>query len=274
MRIEVLVPSRDREQSMQAVLVSLHALSSGEHNVRYTVLCDDDDVATRATALTLQGLDVRVISAPRALINKRENEIIMASDAEAFMPWADDLFALTPAWDEVIASIITKADIPAFSWQEAQDPKNHTAIVLTRKWVRAAGRFFPEHFPFWFADTWLKEVFWLSYGQEMPLVEHLRFSHKREPTTNMHDLGFWFRVFAATRGERVEDAKRIAAAYGLPPIPHDKIIPLFERADRLQMERVPQFELIFGAGKTAPSAAYLEAKAKAEKLLQPMEAAA
>jgi hypothetical protein len=252
---------------MQAVLVSLHALSSGEHNIRYTVLCDDDDVATRATALTLQGLDTRVVSAPRALINKRENEIIAASDADAFMPWADDLFALTPGWDSIVAQVIDKAKVPAFSWTEVQDPRNHTAIVLSRKWTRAAGRFFPEHFPFWFADTWLKEVFGFVYGQDMPIVEQLKFSHKREPTGNMHDLGFWFDVFAHTRGERIEEARRIALAYGLPFVKRPDLVATFEYADRLQAARVPQYEMLFGANRAAPSEAYLEAKARAEEMM-------
>lgn len=267
MRIEVLVPSRHREQSMQAVLVSLHNLASGEHNVRYTVLCDDDDVATRATALTLQGLDVRVMSAPRGLVNKRENEVIAASDADAFMPWADDLFCLTPAWDAIVANVIEKSKIPAFSWQEVQDPRNHTAIVLARKWVRAVGHFFPEHFPFWFADTWLKEVFGYVYGQDMPIVEHLRFSHKRAPTINMHDLEFWFKVFAHTRPERIEEARRVAAVCDIPFVKRPDLTAIFERADAWQLQRVPQYEVIFGSDREPPSAAYLEAKEKAEKMM-------
>lgn len=267
MRIDVLVPSREREQSLQAVLVSLHALSSGAHDVRYVVVCDDDDIATKAVAMTISGMDIRVDAAPRAMIHKRENALIAKSDADVFMPWADDLFCLSPSWDEIIANIVTKAKLPAFSWQEVQDPKNHTAIVLTKEWVKAAGRFYPEYFPFWFADTWMKEVFAFVYGQDMPIVEHLRFSHKRAPTINMHDLAFWFKVFAHTRPERIEEARRVAAVCDIPFVKRPDLTAIFERADAWQLQRVPQYEVIFGSDREPPSAAYLEAKEKAEKMM-------
>jgi hypothetical protein len=265
MRIHVLVPSRGREQSLQAVLVSLFSLSSGVNDVEYTVICDDDDISTRSTAMTLRGLDVSVKCGPRRLIHKTENEIVTKSEADVFMPWADDLFCVTPHWDEMLRKVVEQ--VPAFSWQEVQDPKNHTAIVLEKKWVQAVGRFYPEHFPFWFADTWMKEVFAFVYGEDMPIVQPLRFSHKREPTLNMHDLEFWFKVFAATRYERIQESKKVCAAYGRTWVARPEFVTLFEKQDQMQLERVPQYELAFGANQKEPSQMYLEAKAKAERFL-------
>lgn len=264
MKLDVLIPSRGREQSMQAVLLSLNAMESGANEVRYTVLCDDDDSVTKATALTLRDMNVRVVSAQRTLVNARENAIISASDADAFMPWADDLFCLAAHWDEIARRVLEK--VPGFSWQEVQDPQNHTAIVLSRAWVKAAGRFFPEHFPFWFADTWLKEVFGFVYGTNMPIVDYLQFSHKRTPTQQMRDLAFWFRVFALTRLERIEEARRVAKACGVDWQDRPNLIDLFEKGDAMQLERVPQYEAAFGANRTEPSDAYLAAKAKADGL--------
>ena len=268
MKLDVLIPSRGRAQSLQAVLVSMDALSTGEHDVRYVVLCDEDDPAgTSTVASRIQGINLKVIQGPRRLVNAWENEIIAASDADAFMPWADDLYCLSPGWDQIIKRVLEK--VPAFSWQEIQDPQNHTAIVLDAKWVRTVGKFFPEHFPFWFSDTWLKEVFGFAYGANMPIVEALQFSHNRTPTLNMRDLEFWFRVFAATRGERISEAQRIVLAYDLKWKDPAPLLALFEQGDAMQLDRVPQYERAFGANKGEPSAAYLEAKAKAEKLLAP-----
>ena len=162
--------------------------------------------------------------------------------------------------------------VPAFSWHEIQDPENHTTICLSRAWVQASGHFFAEHFPFWFADTWLKEVYGFVYGSDMPIIEQMKVSHKRAPTQNMHDLEFWFRVFAQTRGERIEEAKRIAKAIGAPWHDRPALVALFEQGDALQIERVPQYEAFYKAGSSAPSAAYLEAKAKAEKLFNVRDA--
>lgn len=265
MKLDVLIPSRGRAQSLQAVIVGMDALTSGEHDVRYVVLCDSDDPVTAAVVSGIDGIKIDVAMGPRRLINAWENEIIAASDADAFMPWADDLFCLAPAWDEIVRRVLEK--VPAFSWQEIQDQKNHTAIVAEAKWVKAAGKFFPEHFPFWFADTWLKEVFGFVYGMNMPIIEALQFSHKRTPTLNMRDLDFWFRVFAQTRGERIAEAERIVSAYGLQWKEPSALLALFERGDAMQLERVPQYERAFGADQGEPSATYMIAKAKAERLL-------
>ena len=83
----------------------------------------------------------------------------------------------------------------------------------------------------------------------------------------MRDLDFWFRVFAATRGERIEEAKRVADAYGLPMRDPSMIVEMFEKGDAMQLERVALYEAAFGANREAPSAAYIEAKSRAERLL-------
>lgn len=268
MKIAVLVPSRGREQSLRTVLGSLFYLQSGQHEVEYVVLSDEDDVGTKAAVQSLTGINVRIEMAPRKLVPVRVNAWIKDSDADVFMQWADDLIPLAAEWDDITANLFEKSKVPAFSWQEVQDPKNHTCIVLSKEWVKATGRFYPEHFPFWFGDTWMKEIFLMAFHQEMPIVEYLRFSHKREATMQMRDLAFWFRVFARTREERVEEAKVIAKAYGRAWRDVPELMDLFRLADKLQLDKVPQFEAAFGANRGEPSALYLEAKYKAECLFK------
>lgn len=260
MKLEVVIPSRGRLRSLNAVLASLQALESGRHHVVYTVLADEDDAPTHS----VEGAQVIVGS---GLVNARTNAYIQKSDADAFMPWADDLYPLAHLWDELISFGITKT--PAFAWREMQDPENHTAIVLTRAWVDAVGRFFPEHFPFWFSDTWLKEVFGFLYGRNMAIIEQLSFSHRRTPTQGMRDLAFWFRVFARTRGERIAESRRIAEALGIVWESRPALQIMFEQADELQLRKVPEYEKAFGADRGEPTPAYLEAKAKAERFFNP-----
>lgn len=271
MKIDVIIPSRGREQRLFAGIVNLHALQSGQHDVRYTVLCDLDDPQTAATAKRIRDIPVRVLESERRAVNEWENEVIAQSDADAFMPWPDDYVCLAHGWDEAVAFVLGK--VPAFSWQEIQDPQNHTTIVLARKWVKAAGRFFTEHFPFWFADTWLKEVYGFVYGQNMPIIEQLQVSHKRSPTQNMHDLEFWFRVFAATRPERIAEAQRIARAFDVPWVERPHIVKMLEEADAMQLSKVPVYEAVFGAGAKPKSDAYRAAKARAEQQFQMLETA-
>lgn len=262
MKIHVLIPSKGRPQSLEAVIGTLRGLATGAHEVRYTVLADDGDASTKDAAEHV-GAELVIGS---GLVNARTNALVQTSDADAFMPWADDLYAVAPEWDEIVRLALEK--VPAFSWRELQDPQNHTAIVLSRKWVESAGRFFPEHFPFWFSDTWLKEVYGFVFGQNMAIVEQLSFSHKRTPTHGMRDLAFWFEVFAATRGERIAEAKRIAVALGRAWQDRPELVRLFEAGDEKQLENVPRYEVAFGAKAGEPGAAYLEALKRAQALLR------
>ena len=285
MHIAVIIPSRGRALSLKGVLVALHSLASGLNRISYTILADKDDPDTawyiedvremvEGAPGALTGDTLTIIQDENRLINVRENEIAPALRADAYMPWADDLFPMAQNWDSIIQYAIEEANVPAFSWQEANDPDNHTAIVISRKWYEATGRLFPDYFPFWFADTWMKEVFHFAFGAQMPIVEQLLFGGKRGKTGNMHDLAFWFRVFAETRDERIEDARKVCKAMAMSMPDHTEVEALFERGDQMQLRAVPRYEQAFGAGSTAPSAYYKEAKARAERLFpQLMEAA-
>lgn len=285
MHIAVIIPSRGRPLSLKAVMVALQALSSGKHRISYTVLADRDDPDTawyiedvrdtiEGTKDAPTGDTLTIIQDENRLINIRENEIAPTLRADAYMPWADDLFPMAQNWDEIIAYAIEQANVPAFSWQEANDPTNHTAIVISKVWYEATGRLFPDYFPFWFADTWMKEVFQFAFGAQMPIIEQLAFGGKRGTTGNMHDLGFWFRVFAETRDERIEDARKICKAMELSMPNTKEAEELFAKADMMQLRAVPRYELQFGAGTKPPTEFYREAKARAEKAFpQLMEAA-
>lgn len=284
MHIAVIIPSRSRSLSLKAVLVALHSLASGRHKVSYTILADKDDhdtfYAAEEVRTVLEGTQAHptgntltVIVDDNRLINVRENEVAAILRADAFMPWADDIFPMAQNWDVAIDYIITQANVPAFSWQEANDPNNHTAIVIGKKWYEATGRLFPEYFPFWFSDTWMKEVFQFAFGAGMPIVEQLKFGGKRGKTGNMHDLAFWFRVFGETRDERLEDAKKICSSMSLSMPDPTEAVKAFESIDHAQLRAVPRYEVAF-ASTRAPSEFYKEAKAKAESLFpQLLEAA-
>lgn len=284
MNIAVIIPSRGRVLSLKSVLVALQSLASGRHKISYTILADKDDPETSYAAEEVRpflegtqahptGNILTVIVDENRLINARENEVAPILRADAYMPWADDIFPMAQNWDVAIDYILTQANVPAFSWQEANDPNNHTAIVIGKTWYEATGRLFPEYFPFWFSDTWMKEVFQFAFGAGMPIVEQLGFGGKRGKTGNMHDLAFWFRVFGETRDERLEDARKICARMGLAMPDPTETVKAFESIDHAQLRAVPRYEAQFVSGKP-PSEFYKEAKAKAETLFpQLMEAA-
>lgn len=271
MKITVGLPSRNRPAGLLAVLTAFNALATGTHEITYAVILDDDDYVTleqfahwEKSGMLPTG--VRLFVAPRErTVNARFNDAVKACPAEVYSQACDDAFPLAFHWDKLIAG--AAGMLPAFNWQECNDPTNATYPVLTDKWVQAVGRFYPEYFPFWFADTWIAEVFNLAFAKPIAVVNQLQMGGKRGQTQGMRDLAFWFEFFAATRVERIAEAHRVARAYGFSfDAERDRKNQLAQmRAwDDFQRGRVPAYEAAFKANLGEPSAGYKAAKFHAE----------
>ena len=204
----------------------------------------------------------KFIGARDKTVNARFNEAIAACPASMYIQACDDAYPLAFQWDRLIAGA---AQMPAFSWQECNDPSNATYLVLSDKWVQAVGRFYPEYFPFWFADTWLAEVYALAFAKPIGVVNQLQMGGKRGSTQGMRELAFWFEFFAATRGERVREATQIAKAYGfsLNMAERQEQLRAMEAGDKYQLGRVSMYEQAFKANLGVPSPVYEAAKFKA-----------
>lgn len=272
MKITVVLPSRNRPAWMLSVLTSLHGLSTGNHEITYAVLVDEDDEATVSDLKTwcdkgrLPGV-VPMVGGGK-LINARFNDACRAYPADWYIQMCDDAFPLTQNWDELVYGA---KSMPAYCWQDINDPGNHTYPTMGSKWFDAVGRFYPEYFPFWFADTWIAEVFALAFGQAMPIVKQLQIGGKRGTTTGMRELEFWFRFFAVTRGERIEEAKKIAEAWERPlEVEKDRIEQLaqMEATDLYQLKRIALYEQTYGANKGPESEIYKAAEAKAKAWIE------
>lgn len=243
MKIDVIVPSRGHPLRLMAVLTCFDALATGENDITYRVICDMDDPLTFKVADTLPfKVAMHAGSGP---LSKRMNEAAKEGGADLVTGAADDTFPLAQHWDGLL-TIGAEQNVPAFSWQEVNDPTNTTMVVFGRKWLDAVGRMLPEYFPFWFGDTWVAEVFELAFCKPLPIVANLPWGGKRGKTSGMRDLKFWFEFFAATRVERVAEARAVCFAYGIPYEAPDDMIVDMERRDAEQIAKVPQYEEWFG----------------------------
>lgn len=264
MKIDVILPSRGNALRLVSVLTCFDALASGNHEVTYHVVCDMDDTLTwKMLSKVSLKIAVHVGSGELA---PRLNEAAMQSTADMVTCAADDTFPLAQHWDMVIEAGAQEG-VPAFSWQEVNDPTNHTLLVFTRKWLEAIGCMTPEYFPFWFGDTWVAEVFELAFHQPMPIVSTLPWGGKRGKTKGMRDLEFWFKFFAATRVERLTQARAACFAFGGEFEYNDAMITDMVRRDMEQLTRVPQYNEWFGADVGDPSERYVTMKAFADQHL-------
>lgn len=271
MKITVGLPSRNRPAGLLSVLTAFNALATGAHDIAYAVILDDDDYVTleQSEHWLKSGMlpnSVHFLPGARTrTVNARFNDAIAKFPADVYMQACDDAFPLAFHWDKLVAGAIEQ--IPAFSWQECNDPANATYLVISERWREAVGRFYPEYFPFWFADTWIAEVFNLAFAKPIAVVNQLQFGGKRGQTQGMRELRFWFDFFAATRVERIAEAERLAKAFGFSlNARRDRAEALqrMEQGDDYQRTRVPDYEAAFRANLGEPSEAYKAAKVRAE----------
>ncbi len=271
MRITIGLPSRNRPAGLLSVLTALDKLSSGAHDIAYGVLMDDDDYVTleqfeqwKKAGMLPENVTEFVGPRDRTL-NARMNDVYRDLPAELYSQVADDQFPMSLHWDKMFQAC---AKMPAFAWTEATDAENATFLVVSHAWFKVTGRYTVEYFPFWFADTWLAEVYRLAFGMPLSVINQLLMGHgRRGATQGMRDLKFWFEFFAATRAERIDEAQRIADAWQQNVAvltDRQQELALMREGDAFQLSRVPQFEAAFHANLGEPSPMYLAAKARAE----------
>ena len=275
MKITVPLFSRNRPASMLAVLTAMDALATGQNEIVYPLIVDEDDERT------IQRLDDWISDCPEVakrvhpligkrakVLNARMNEAALAYPADAYFFCPDDGFPLEQHWDRIFMAAHVQG-LPAWCWQEKNDPGNPTFICVHQKWIDAIGHVFPEYFPYWFADTWIAEVHLLCFGKPIPIVNQLGMGGKRGTTQGMRDLGFWFKFFAHTRTERMEEAKKLGRAHGFTVHEHERLhfLEQLGENDARQLAAVPHYEKLFDANAAPASATYLEAKARAGEMM-------
>lgn len=274
MKISVICASRERPVSLMGSIKALHMLESGANEVAYGIVCDEDDKGSQMAAdLLAADLDreVKIFCEPRDIVARRINKAAREMPADLYLPYADDCFCLTPTWDQMCERIAAK--VPAFSWTEFGDPQNVTMLMVNHKWVETVGYLLSEHFPFWFADTWIQEQYAFATGTPIGLVRQLIFAGRRGKTKQLNDVKFWFEFFAAKRPERIEEGRKLRKALGYEHIEESAMqgfIEAFQMRDKGQMENSPKYEEWFHSGEPK-SAAYLEAKQRAEHFMQEVQ---
>lgn len=275
MKISVICASRQRPISLIGAIKNLDMLESGTNEIAYGIVIDDDDASSLQAAELLQAdldREVRIFNSPRDLVARKINQAAREMPADLYLPYADDCFCLSPLWDQVSERIASdrKWKAHAFSWTEYGDPQNVTMLMLTHKWVETLGYVLSEHFPFWFADTWIQEQYTYSVGAPIGIVRQLMFAGRRGKTKQLNDVRFWFEFFAAKRPERLEEAKKLRAAFGYEeadPKSLEGFTAAFEERDRGQIEASPKYESWFHSGEPK-SPAYQEAYERARWFME------
>ncbi len=272
MKITVILPTRGRAIQMVAALNSFKSQESGKHEVVYGVACDVDDQATIGTCQILQArmplcYDVQ----PRTpSLGGRVNRLAELMPADVYCSTADDVLCMSKDWDESIAKEYEKNDAGVYWWTMFHKEYALYAIV-SEKWRKATGRIFTEHFPYWFDDIWLLELWILSSETPFQYIE-AKIADCPKATTRMRDLAFWHDFWHYTRPARIKEAKEIAAKLGWPePKTADILATVIGRPVPEFVDNMAKIEAHQG-DKGPPSIEYIKAKSKAQEIMgQPQD---
>lgn len=277
MKISVCILSRSHPDALIGVIMGLWRLRSERHEITFDVGVDEDDEPTRralAFANEIPPENLLIRNGPRPVTRGEvENELLARSvGADIVTLMTDRTFCITPAWDEVLARAVSeeKYNNRLFWWSCPQD--NVCAIPIIRKsWLEASNyRWSPEIFPFWFDDTWNQHVDLLIHG--MPSQKVLAsFAGQRGKTTRGREFGFWLDVFNQTLPLRVQQAKEMAAKFGVEWQERRDVLVYLESYAKTMTAGIEQLEETYG-DKRDPGPEYAVAKERAVKLLAEMAA--
>lgn len=270
MKINVLIPTRGRPLQLAAALYSLFFCASDKHEVQFCVACDDDDEPTKLALRELRQshLPVFVRFGPRPeTLGSVANDLAAHWPADVYQIFADDLMCITHGWDEILAQAVTNTPHGVF-WMKSAKEQRSLVPAVTEKWRAAAGGIFTEHFPFWFDDLWLEEL-WVMATDEAPMELETLVVDRPSSTHRMRELDFWAGFYYSMRQERIRHGREIAMALGFAtPVIGDEFARRMNAYPPLNKSDAAKIEASNKAETGEPSERYMRVKERAENLMR------
>lgn len=297
----ILLMARDAWHTIGG-LVQAFANSAGDPNlICFGIGVDEDDTRTQEAVRRIAdegkyqvALFVHEGGRPKrwgACINFMARHPVM--DCEWYHVVNDDNYPLAFKWDQHCAAMRRAyPEHDLFAWcpePSNLDPATQLPLyaadylMVSRRWLDAAGEIFPERYPFWFMDFSLGQVHYLVTGRRIRSMRRCDnagplqlLARKTGATKRFRDYEFWRDYFVALEPERIALARRICKALGIEGhITHKARALLWEET------RATLFDDPNMAGRIArlsdpspPDARYLEAKAEAEAHMAQLREAA
>jgi hypothetical protein len=260
MDFHVIMPSKRNPTGLISVTKCLQDTSIGMYPIKYTWVLDNDDETLNLLEVHSKILNVDMkIESPNQNLYARINKLADEEDCELTAIINDDVHPLTQHWD-YLASMINS---PVFSWKELNNPTSGNYPFFNRTWREACGYCFCDKFPFWFADSWLGEVFMMSTDCILPIIDALVLGGKRNPTRGLANLKFWFEFYQATRPLRIKEAEEIKGENIA-----DHFVKIWEQCDNVNLQRCEEYGQYHEEKIPTTSPRHAIAKAAAEKWMK------
>lgn len=267
MKIAILIPSRNRPCLLSSVITALHEMESGNNEVTYLVGYDADDELTPAAVKDIKYCEYLEMPGEAITIGCIWNWLAHDISADIYSCMIDDAFPISPHWDKEMVAMAKSYD--AFSWYEVSAPQNCGYPTYTKVWLDKVGYIVPEHFPFWFMDTWFQEMTCFITCKPVPVSQRMALYSKQEETQSFRDLSFWWGFFNATRTIRLSEAfSKLDCSWEEFLSTRKPFIDAGNLRDKdFRGERIAELEN-HKYVKSEPSEKYLLAKKRAEAFLE------
>lgn len=277
MRIAVIIATRGRPQRAGGVVECARNLLSGLHEVEFIVAMDSDDMLSIQYFANFSGITHCIRPRPIG-VGDCWNRAAQEHPADFYLALPDDAWICTPGWDAFMVNGLTSGvdgnmsaiQMGIISWYDAQQPTIASIFGMSAKWIEANGFVFDPRFPFWFGDSALVETAIFATGAGMPGTSSLQFaSMPGNVNPRLRDMELWWSLYAATRHERIDTARKIAQQSGMPEIDGYTLARLVhECEERDAVGRMNAAGVVASiAHPLPPSPEYLVAKAAAEQYL-------
>lgn len=273
--IAVILATRGRPRQALGVIEAMRLMQSSQHKVRIILACDDDDPADTAGFFSAYGdPDIVIACGPRpAGASACWNRCVpLATDADILMTMTDDALIHTPDWDAIIAHIFANhawvaPEVAMAALQDSANPGQATLFVFRPGWFKHCG-LFDERFPFWFSDTAIAETYSFITGEMMPLLPVNAALKPGVYNPRLREMKLWWTLYACTRLERLQTARRTRNALGLAEPPNlDQFVSAWQKRD---VNGLPDSEHIVREcipNPKPPDAAYNRARVAALEML-------
>lgn len=226
----LILASRGRNQSLFDTL-RVTMKNAQRPDTEVIVVVDDDDPQN----LNLKVIDPEYSWAPRIRVVSGHREDTLgakynrgyskASWAKLYVPFVDTVGMITPGWDERLykAAKQFKDKIGAVNFGYQQNPTTLPQMIsLTPGFIKLQGYFMPPYFSFWWHDTWVNEISFLTRRVAYVDAKIGRLPDDKK-TRGAREIGMWAQCYYELRHERMGIARKIIDASDYYPWQKDTI---------------------------------------------------
>lgn len=280
MRQTLCIASRGHPVDLLRVIAETDARIAKPENVTISVALDIDDDSNPERPQTKSKLAWNI--GPREdSLGEKYNRAARAAPADVYVLGADDNVFTTEGWDEKIREQMEAfQDGFGFVYFGRLDGTLPTQMAIPSALVETQGFLFPAHWPFWFHDTWTDEIAHMT-GRILWAGIEIEEIGGRGGTRGLQEVAFWTTLFETLRPEREKLAAILSGTFNPPWLAMQlkqrrEILQLFFRS-RMERLKNPATAMQFQRRMSydaKPEERYLRLKAKAEALINDLQAAA